>query len=150
MTFRSDVYQISGATAAGAVITSWDCGTIPAENVDVQTSNGGWRSTLTLTNITPGVYPLVCTVNSDNNGEIYSVRATVTLAVEAGETEYTLTFDANGGTGAPAAMTGGTNRFVIPDTIRHGTMPTSAAGRSLPEPTARSTSPAILSPSTVG
>ena len=117
VTFRSDVYQISGATAAGAVITSWDCGTIPAENVDVQTSNGGWRSTLTLTNITPGVYPLVCTVNSDNNGEIYSVRATVTLAVEAGETEYTLTFDANGGTGAPAAMTGGTNRFVIPDTI---------------------------------
>ena len=117
VTFRSDVYQISGATAAGAVITSWDCGTIPAENVDVQTSNGGWRSTLTLTNITPGVYPLVCTVNSDNNGEIYSVRATVTLTVEAGETEYTLTFDANGGTGAPAAMTGGTNRFVIPDTI---------------------------------
>ena len=99
VTFRSDVYQISGATAAGAVITSWDCGTIPAENVDVQTSNGSWRSTLTLTNITPGVYPLVCTVNSDNNGEIYSVRATVTLAVEAGETEYTLTFDANGGTG---------------------------------------------------
>ena len=117
VTFRSDVYQISGATAAGAVITSWDCGTIPAENVDAQTSNGGWRSTLTLTNITPGVYPLVCTVNSDNNGEIYSVRATVTLTVEAGETEYTLTFDANGGTGAPAAMTGGTNRFVIPDTI---------------------------------
>ena len=117
VTFRSDVYQISGATAAGAVITSWDCGTIPAENVDVQTSNGGWRSTLTLTNITPGVYPLVCTVNSDNNGEIYSVRATVTLTVEAGETEYTLTFDANGGTGAPAAMTGETNRFVIPDTI---------------------------------
>ena len=117
VTFRSDVYQISGATAAGAVVTSWDCGTIPAENVDVQTSNGGWRSTLTLTNITPGVYPLVCTVNSDNNGEIYSVRATVTLTVEAGETEYTLTFDANGGTGAPAAMTGGTNRFVIPDTI---------------------------------
>ena len=117
VTFRSDVYQISGATAAGAVITSWDCGTIPAENVDVQTSNGGWRSTLTLTNITPGVYPLVCTVNSDNNGEIYSVRATVTLTVEAGETEYTLTFDANGGTGAPAAMTGGTNRFVIPDAI---------------------------------
>ena len=117
VTFRSDVYQISGATAAGAVITSWDCGTIPAENVDVQTSNGGWRSTLTLTNMTPGVYPLVCTVNSDNNGEIYSVRATVTLTVEAGETEYTLTFDANGGTGAPAAMTGGTNRFVIPDTI---------------------------------
>ena len=117
VTFRSDVYQISGATAAGAVITSWDCGTIPAENVDVQTSNGGWRSTLTLTNITPGVYPLVCTVNSDNNGEIYSVRATVTLAVEAGETEYTLTFDANGGTGAPAAMTGETNTFVIPDTI---------------------------------
>ena len=32
-------------------------------------------------------------------------------------TEYTLTFDANGGTGAPAAMTGGTNRFVIPDTV---------------------------------
>ena len=117
VTFRSDVYQISGATAAGAVITSWDCGTIPAENVDVQTSNGSWRSTLTLTNITPGVYPLVCTVNSDNNGEIYSVRATVTLAVEAGETEYTLTFDANGGTGAPAAMTGETNTFVIPDTI---------------------------------
>ena len=117
VTFRSDVYQISGATAAGAVITSWDCGTIPAENVDVQTSNGSWRSTLTLTNITPGVYPLVCTVNSDNNGEIYSVRATVTLTVEAGETEYTLTFDASGGTGAPAAMTGGTNRFVIPDTI---------------------------------
>ena len=117
VTFRSDVYQISGATAAGAVITSWDCGTIPAENVDVQTSNGGWRSTLTLTNITPGVYPLVCTVNSDNNGEIYSVRATVTLTVEAGETEYTLTFDANGGTGAPAAMTGETNTFVIPDTI---------------------------------
>ena len=117
VTFRSDVYQISGATAAGAVITSWDCGTIPAENVDVQTSNGSWRSTLTLTNITPGVYPLVCTVNSDNNGEIYSVRATVTLTVEAGETEYTLTFDANGGTGAPAAMTGETNRFVIPDTI---------------------------------
>ena len=117
VTFRSDVYQISGATAAGAVITSWDCGTIPAENVDVQTSNGGWRSTLTLTNITPGVYPLVCTVNSDNNGEIYSVRATVTLTVEAGETEYTLTFDANGGTGAPAAMTGETNAFVIPDTI---------------------------------
>ena len=117
VTFRSDVYQISGATAAGAVITSWDCGTILAENVDVQTSNGGWRSTLTLTNITPGVYPLVCTVNSDNNGEIYSVRATVTLAVEAGETEYTLTFDANGGTGAPAAMTGETNTFVIPDTI---------------------------------
>ena len=117
VTFRSDVYQISGATAAGAVITSWDCGTIPAENVDVQTSNGSWRSTLTLTNITPGVYPLVCTVNSDNNGEIYSVRATVTLAVEAGETEYTLTFDANGGTGAPAAMAGGTSRFVIPDTI---------------------------------
>ena len=117
VTFRSDVYQISGATAAGAVITSWDCGTIPAENVDVQISNGSWRSTLTLTNITPGVYPLVCTVNSDNNGEIYSVRATVTLAVEAGETEYTLTFDANGGTGAPAAMTGGTSRFVIPDTI---------------------------------
>ena len=117
VTFRSDVYQISGATAAGAVITSWDCGTIPAENVDVQISNGSWRSTLTLTNITPGVYPLVCTVNSDNNGEIYSVRATVTLTVEAGETEYTLTFDANGGTGAPAAMTGETNRFVIPDTI---------------------------------
>ena len=117
VTFRSDVYQISGATAAGAVITSWDCGTIPAENVDVQTSNGSWRSTLTLTNITPGVYPLVCTVNSDNNGEIYSVRATVTLAVEAGETEYTLTFDANGGPGAPAAMTGETNTFVIPDTI---------------------------------
>ena len=117
VTFRSDVYQISGATAAGAVITSWDCGTIPAENVDVQTSNGSWRSTLTLTNITPGVYPLVCTVNSDNNGEIYSVRATVTLTVEAGETEYTLTFDANGGTGAPAAMTGETNTFVIPDTI---------------------------------
>ncbi len=117
VTFRSDVYQISGATAAGAVITSWDCGTIPAENVDVQTSNGGWRSTLTLTNITPGVYPLVCTVNSDNNGEIYSVRATVTLTVEAGETEYTLTFDANGGTGAPAAMTGETNTFVIPDAI---------------------------------
>ncbi len=117
VTFRSDVYQISGATAAGAVITSWDCGTIPAENVDVQTSNGSWRSTLTLTNITPGVYPLVCTVNSDNNGEIYSVRATVTLAVEAGETEYTLTFDANGGTGAPAAMAGGTSRIVIHDTI---------------------------------
>ena len=116
----------------------------------MQTSNGGWRSTLTLTNITPGVYPLVCTVNSDNNGEIYSVRATVTLTVEAGETEYTLTFDANGGTGAPAAMTGETNTFVIPDTIRHVKMPTSAAGRSLPEPTARSTSPAILSPSTVG
>lgn len=88
VTFRSDVYQISGATAAGAVITSWDCGTIPAENVDVQTSNGGWRSTLTLTNITPGVYPLVCTVNSDNNGEIYSVRATVTLTVEAARRVY--------------------------------------------------------------
>lgn len=84
VTLQSDAYQ-TGATDNGSVTTEWNCGSIPNEKIDVQLERNNWMSKLTLTNLTVGVYTLVCTSTANVGAAGYTVRATVTLTVEPDE-----------------------------------------------------------------
>lgn len=78
VTLEANTYQLSFAVQAEKVTTKWDCGSIPADKY-TETPNG-WRSTLTLKDLTPGTYTLSC--SATESGYNYTVSATLTLTVE--------------------------------------------------------------------
>ena len=96
VTVRGDVYQLGGGPS-GASRTKWYYEGKEDEPL-LETSK--WGAELTLENLQPGTYTLICDGISEYN---YTVTAKLTLTVT--QTNYTVTFDPDGGTVDPTSKT---------------------------------------------
>ncbi len=96
VTVRGAVYQAAGGPG-GAVLTKWY---YEGKEDEPLLETSSWNAALTLENLQPGTYTLICDGISEYN---YTVTAKLTLTVT--QTNYTVTFDPDGGTVNPTSKT---------------------------------------------
>ena len=96
VTVRGALYQAAGGPG-GAVLTKWY---YEGKEDEPLLETSSWNAALTLENLQPGTYTLICDGISEYN---YTVTAKLTLTVT--QTNYTVTFDPDGGTVDPTSKT---------------------------------------------
>ena len=96
VTVRGAVYQAAGGPS-GATLTKWY---YEGKEDEPLLETSSWNAALTLENLQPGTYTLICDSISEYN---YTVTAKLTLTVT--QTNYTVTFDPDGGTVDPTSKT---------------------------------------------
>ena len=96
VTVRGAVYQAAGGPS-GAPLTKWY---YEGKEDEPLLETSSWNAALTLENLQPGTYTLICDGISEYN---YTVTAKLTLTVT--QTNYTVTFEPDGGTVDPTSKT---------------------------------------------